>query len=77
MTYGDIFLQVLLEVSPEPKETVIEKFEFMKRLSPQSKLNQEIPESEAEVLLEQFRREKNGILAWLIRGGLEKTPFDA
>ncbi len=77
MTYKDILLKLLSEISPEPEEKLIEKIEFMKKLAPGSKLEKELPEEEARTLLEDLRREKPAILLSLIKASLRKPPFDA
>jgi len=77
MTYAEILLKVLSEVSPEPEETLREKIEFLRKLAPGSRLDKELPGPEADALLKKMLEEKEGIIAWLIRGDLNKPPFDA
>ncbi|HLE16711.1 MAG TPA: hypothetical protein VI728_00325 [Syntrophales bacterium] len=77
MTYGDIFLQALLEAAPERKDEFLKTFEFIKNLPEHMEFNKEVPEHEAESLLKALRQDKDGILAMIMRGNLGKPPFDA
>lgn len=69
MTRGDVFIQILSEVSGKPKESVFELLEFFKSTIPgQHKFDEELPDGEAEALLTGLRQEKEGIKAWLMTG---------
>lgn len=71
MTYGDIMAQILSEVTDKPKDQVDDLLEeFKKRFPVQYNLDEEVPPEKAEQLLDSLRKEKSGILAWLVRGGM-------
>ncbi len=69
MTNKDIMVQILHEVSGKPKEFVASMFEEIAGNLPNStKLQEEVPVDKAEELLEALRKEKAGILNWLLKG---------
>lgn len=71
MTYSDILTQILSEVTGKPKDQLNDLLEeFKKRFQGQHRLDEELPPDKAEQLLDNLRKEKSGILAWLVRGGL-------
>jgi len=79
MKRGDVFIQILSEVSGKPKASVSELLEFFKSTIPgQHKFDEEIPDDEAAALLNGLRQEKEGIKAWLMTGYqrflLKKVP---
>jgi len=77
MTYGDIFLQVLIETVPEKKDEFQKRFEFMKAMPSVGKFNTEVPEQEEARLLTALRKDKAGVLKMLLEGDLSRFPFDA
>ncbi len=68
MTFEDIMVQILHEVTGKPKSTFTPVLEASKRLCPSHRLDEELSPAEAEKLLQGFRQEKAGILYWLIEG---------
>lgn len=71
MKRRDVFIQILHEVSGRPKDSiegVLDAF-LMKSGAPHM-FNEEIAEAEYESLLENMRKEKDGINDWLMRGNL-------
>ena len=69
MKRGDVFTQILSEVTGKPKESLADLLEAFKATIPgQHKFDEEIPDTEAKELLENLRKEKSGILSWLVRG---------
>ena len=77
MTYGDIFLQALIEAAPERKDEFLKTFEFIKNLPEHMEFNKVVPEQEAESLLNALRHDKESILAWINRGDFGKSSCDA
>ena len=65
MTYADIIAQTLSEVTGKPKEIFME---VLNSCPPPHRLNDEVPDGEAEAMLDQLRQEKSGILNWVIEG---------
>ncbi len=71
MTYGDIMAQILSEVSGKPKDQVGELMETFKLSYPgKNKLDDEVPDDKAQQLLNDLRKEKDGIRLWLLQGAL-------
>lgn len=69
MKRSDIFLQIFSEVSGKPKEALSELLEAFKNSIPgQHNFDEDIPEREAEKLLQDLRSEKESILKWLQQG---------
>jgi len=77
MTYGDIFLQALLEAAPERKDEFLKRFEIVKSLPDAGQFNEEVPAQEAEQLLIALRQQKEGLIAWIMRGDMDKSSLDA
>lgn len=77
MTYGDIFLQALLEAVPERKDEFLKRFEIVKNLPDAGQFNEEVPKEEAEELLSALRQNKEGLLAWIMRGDMDKPSLDS
>jgi len=71
MTRGDVMVQILHEVTGKSKEFAREIFELSLRDCPGHKFNEEMSDKEADELLNGLRKEKEGILNWLLRGNLE------
>ena len=71
MTKAEIFIQTLSEVSGRPKDEIAEMLKAMRKARPGGKWDDEVPPAEAEKLVNDLRAEVPGILAWLVRGGIE------
>jgi len=69
MTYEDVLIQILSEVTGNPKNEVTDIMKIFKNRFPTGhKLNEKLSEDEAEKMLNSLRKEKAGILRWLIKG---------
>lgn len=78
MTYGDIFIQALIETVPEKKVELLKRFEFVKAVpAVAARLNREVPDEQAEMLIKRLRQDKAGIIKWLLEGDKSRLPFDA
>ncbi len=73
MTRKDIFIMILSEVSGKQKTFVSKMFDNFRAANP-GKWDDEIPEPEAEKLLNDLRAEFPGILKWLNEIGKEYFP---
>lgn len=71
MTKKDIIVQVLVEVSGRPVDFVRGLLEQFEKEHPGSKWHDEMPGEEAQRMLSDLRREKAGIMAWLVRGAVD------
>jgi hypothetical protein len=75
MTYQEILTQVLSETTGMEKESIKTIFEKAKvearKKGARTKLDDELPKEEAEKLLNDLRKDKKGILAWLVQGGIK------
>lgn len=74
MTRRDVFIQIMHEVSGKPKDFIKEIFDASLLLAPNSgqrKADEEISIEEYEQLLNELRKEKEGIRRWLIKGELD------
>ena len=71
MTKKDIIVQVLVEVSEKPVDFVKGLLERFDEEHPGAKWNDELPDEEAQRMLSDLRREKSGIMAWLVRGAID------
>ena len=70
MTNREIFVQILHEVTNQPKSEIGDLVEQCKKLFGAANWETELTENEAQELLSKLRSEKAGILAWLVKGGL-------
>jgi|GEM_PF-3188123 hypothetical protein len=71
MKQGDIFIQIIHEVTGKPKEFAAEMLEIFKSMIPgPTKFDEEISDEEAESLLIELRKEKEGIAKFIIDGYL-------
>lgn len=71
MKRRDVFIQILHEVSGRPKafiETILDS--FLAAIPSKNNFDEKISDAEYEDMLNGLRKEKEGILAWLIRGNL-------
>ena len=69
MTYGEVMIQILHEVTGRPKSVFREITAMIQQAYPgQHRLDAELSPDEAAKLLDELRQEKPGILNWLIEG---------
>ncbi len=70
MTRGDVFIQILSELSCEPKKLIAEMLNFITVSIPpeQHRFDEEISETEASQLLDELMQEKEDILNWFFEG---------
>ncbi len=68
MTYQDVFIQILSEVSGKPKAELTDLLESFKKIHPGGKWDRYLSETEGEKLLNDLRKEKAGIAKWLVEG---------
>ncbi len=68
MTYQDIFIQILSDVSGQPKSGISELLVNFKKANPSGNWDKVLSKEEADKLLRSLRKEALGILAWLCRG---------
>lgn len=73
MTKQDVMVQILHEVTGQPKKQVKKIFKAIRSSLPDRgrKFDQTLTHAETEELLKGLRAEKEGILVWLIEGGYE------
>ena len=71
MTNQDVMLQILHEVTGEPKSRFRPAIEMSKALCLSHRFDEELSPAEAEKLLKELRQEKVGILNWLIEGNCQ------
>lgn len=77
MTYQEIFIQIISEVSGKPKKELSELLASIRKLHPGGKWDVEIPDSESKELLNKLRGEAPGILRWLAEGAQEVSRFES
>ncbi len=69
MTHEDVLVQILSEVTGKPKNEISDLMTVFKDRFPTGhKFNEELPDEKAEKLLNDLRKEKAGILKWLVEG---------
>jgi hypothetical protein len=70
MTRGDVFIQILSELSGEPKKFIAEMLYVMKVEMPPElhRFDEEITNTEAGRLLDELMQEKENILNWFLEG---------
>ena len=70
MTRGDVFIQILSELSCEPKKNIAEMLNVITvSMSPeQHRFDEEISEAEAGQLLDELMQDKETILDWFFEG---------
>ncbi len=73
MTNRDVMVQILHEVTGKPKELIGDVLHDFAAAHPgsQSGFDRSISDAEAEQLLNELRKEKSGILNWLLQGNAE------
>jgi len=62
MTYGDVLMQIASEATGQSRESLSPRFELLKKIAPESNLEQELPDHIAEQLLKDLRNEQIPIL---------------
>ncbi|CCK81230.1 hypothetical protein [Desulfobacula toluolica] len=71
MTYQDVLIQILSEVTGKPKTEVGNLFDAIKTtIPPGHKFDEELPPEKAKKILSDLRKEKSGILTWLAQGAI-------
>lgn len=70
MKNEDVMATILGEVTGKPKQEIQMRLNWVKNHRPESRagLEQEISEADADKLLTALRKEKSGILNWLLEG---------
>jgi len=68
MTWGEVFTQVILEVSGKTEQDMEASLAAFRKTVPKGKWDTELPDDEAQKLLADLGKESSGILAWLVRG---------
>jgi hypothetical protein len=70
MTRGEVFIQLLSELSGEPKERIAEMLNVIKGSMPPElhRFDEEISDTEAGQLLDELMQEKKTILKWFFEG---------
>lgn len=70
MTRGDVFIQVMSELSGEPKNLIAEMLHLIKVEIPPElhRFDEEISEFKAVRLIDELRKEKEAILYWFVGG---------
>lgn len=70
MTREDVFIQILSELSGEPKKLIAEMLYVLKVEMPLElhRFDEEITDTEAGQLLDELMQEKENILNWFLEG---------
>jgi len=68
MTRAEVFIQILSEVSGRPKTEVAELLNSIREAQPGDKFDEDLPDKDAALLMAELRKEKDGILIWLLDG---------
>jgi hypothetical protein len=77
MTNGEIFTQILHEVTGRPKAEVATLINHMKdRFPGKTRFDEELSPNESEQLLAALRQEKAGILNWVLEGAREAISHE-
>lgn len=71
MTKADVFVQILHEVTGKSKEEVRILLDEATAQTGRAGFDEELTDAEAEQWLEDLRKEKDGIMNWLLRGAQE------
>ena len=74
MTYSEIFIQIISEVSGKPKQEITDLLSTFRKAHPGGKWDNIIPDNDAEKLLTELRAETPGILKWLVEGAIKGAP---
>ena len=73
MTYEEIFIQIISEVSGKPKQEISNLLSAFQQTHPGDKWDKIIPEHKADKLCNDLRKETPGILKWLHNGAMRVT----
>ena len=68
MTYQNIFIQILSDVSGQPKNEISELLVSFKKANPGGNWDKTLSKEDANKLLSDLRKEALGILKWLCDG---------
>ncbi len=70
MTRGDVFIQLMSELSGEPKKLIAEMLDVIKTsmASELHRFDEEISDTKAESLIDELMNEKEAILNWFLGG---------
>ena len=68
MTYGELFTQVLAEITGKPEEQIVDLLAQFRAANPGDNFDKEIDPDKAKALLEQTRRNPEAIKTWLGTG---------
>jgi hypothetical protein len=70
MTRGDVFIEILSELSGEPKKLIAEMLSAIQISMPPElhRFDEEISDIEAGQLLDELTQEKEAILNWFLEG---------
>lgn len=71
MTRADVFVRILHEVTGKPKSEVRALLDAVIAAQGAGNFFEELPDAEAEELMQSLRQEKEGILAWLEEGAMQ------
>ncbi len=71
MTYKEIFIQILSEVSGKPKKELSDLLTIIRSTHPGGKWDNVLSQKESDDLLNKLRKEAPGILRWLYEGAAE------
>jgi len=73
MTYGELFTQVISEVTGKPKDQLLEFLTYFRAIIPGGNFDKQIDPDKAQALLDEIRRHPEAIKAWL-KGFYSKSP---
>lgn len=70
MTRGDVFIQLMSELSGEPKKLIAEMLDVIKTSMPPElhRFDEEISDTKAGRLTDELMKEKEAILSWFLGG---------
>jgi len=70
MTRGDVFIQVLSELSNEPREVIAEMFCSIKAnmTDEEHRFDEEISDTDVGQLIDELMEEKEAIINWFLEG---------
>lgn len=70
MTRGDVFIQVMSDLSGEPKKLIAEMLDIIKVSMPPElhRFDEELSYTKAGRLIDELKKEKEAILNWFIVG---------
>jgi hypothetical protein len=70
MTRGDVFIQIMSELSGEPQKLIAEMLDLIKVSMPPElhRFDEELSDTKAGRLLDELMQEKEAILYWFVAG---------